>query len=214
MKTRKFVAIITAVIMLLSIGTVNAFAAEPTLSAEEVFPEDQVKALQEKNATLPLYYDKDDMGTCRLNPTRASGTYPTRKGVILVTDDKYKGILPTGHAAIIYSSTRVVESLENGVVMGANDWNTSESTCYGVTVRGTTTSEDASAANWCYRQLGKSYNFNYFNTGTREKFYCSQLVWAAFYDNYGIDLSTSAFGSAIHPSELVDSGNTYTIYSK
>lgn len=217
MFNKKFRMIISLCLVLLICfaGTVSASAAEALpMSAEEVFPEEQVKALQEKNATLPLYYDKDDMGSCRINSTRASGTYPTRKGVILVTDDKYKGLLPTGHAAIIYSSTRVVESLENGVVMGANDWNTSKSTCYGVTVRGTTISEDASAATWCYRQLGKAYNFNYFNTGTRTKFYCSQLVWAAFYDNYGIDLSTSAFGSAIHPSELVDSSNTYTIYSK
>jgi len=28
------------------------------------------------------------------------GTYPRRKGVILVTKDKFKGIIPTGHAAL------------------------------------------------------------------------------------------------------------------
>ena len=46
--------------------------------------------------------------------------------------------------------------------------------------------------------LGKPYNYNYFNVSTRKKFYCSQLVWAAFKDNYGIDLDTSDFGDAVH----------------
>ena len=48
----------------------------------------------------------------------------------------------------------------------------------------------------------------------KEKFYCSQLVWAAFKDNYGIDLDTSDFGDAVHPMELVNSSKTYTIYKK
>lgn len=203
------------VLLLCIAGTMSVSAAEATpMSAEEVFPEAQVEALQEKVANLPIYHDKDENGEFQLNRTRATGTYPTRKGVILVTDDKYKGIIPTGHAAIIYSSSTVVESLENGVVMGANDWNTSKSTCYGVSVSGTTATEDKEAANWCYRQLGKPYNWNYFNTSTRTAFYCSQLVWASFYDNYDIDLSTSSFGSAIHPSELADSSYTYIIYQK
>ena len=48
MKTRKFVAIITAVIMLLSIGTVNAFAAEPTLSDSRI------------DAAIQAYCSSDD----------------------------------------------------------------------------------------------------------------------------------------------------------
>lgn len=39
-------------------------------------------------------------------------------------------------------------------------------------------------------------------------------VWAAFKDNYGIDLDTSDFGDAVHPMELVNSSKTYTIYKK
>ena len=30
-----------------------------------------------------------------------SGTYPTRKGTILVTPDAYKNLIPTGHAAFL-----------------------------------------------------------------------------------------------------------------
>ena len=128
--------------------------------------------------------------------------------------DKYKGLIPTGHAGIIWTSSTIVESLSNGVTTGPNDWNTSKTSCYGISVKGTTVDEDNEASNWCYRQLGKPYNYNYFNVSTRKKFYCSQLVWAAFKDNYGIDLDTSDFGDAVHPMELVNSSKTYTIYKK
>lgn len=105
-------------------------------------------------------------------------------------------------------------SLKNTRATGPNDWNTSKTSCYGISVKGTTVDEDNEASNWCYRQLGKPYNYNYFNVSTRKKFYCSQLVWAAFKDNYGIDLDTSDFGDAVHPMELVNSSKTYTIYKK
>lgn len=149
--------------------------------------------------------------------TTVSGTYPTRKGMILVTADKFKGIIPTGHAAIIYSSTKVVESLADGVVVGRNDWNTTRTTCYAGSVRSTTTTQDSKAADWCYGKIGKPYNYNYFNTSTRSQFYCSQLVWSAFLDLYGINLNTSDFnvpgvGNPVHPLELLDNDYTYVTY--
>lgn len=200
---------------LVVIGTLTVHAGtDNVIPVDEVFPEEQVEQLANQIKNQPIYNDKDENGLMSITTTRSSGTYPTRYGVILVTGDKYKGLIPTGHAAIIWTSTTVVESLQDGVTTGPNDWNTSKTTCYGVSVHGTTADEDNQASNWCYSQKGKPYNWNYFNVSTREKFYCSQLVWAAFKDNYGIDLNTSDFGSAVHPMELVDSTNTYTIYEK
>ena len=139
--------------------------------------------------------------------------------MIVVTGDYYKNLIPTGHAAIVYSSTKVVESLSNGVVVGKNDWYSTKKTCYGGSVRSTTTTQDANVANWCYNRIGKPYNYNYFNTSTRSKFYCSQLVWAGFLDLYGIDLNTSDFkvpglGNPVHPLELLDNNYTYVTYSQ
>lgn len=37
-----------------------------------------------------------------------------------------------------------------------------------ISVKGTTVDEDNEASNWCYRQLGKPYNYNYFNVSTRK----------------------------------------------
>lgn len=148
-------------------------------------------------------------------------SYPTRKGVILVTGDKYKGIIPLGHSAIIYSTTQVIESVSSGVVFGKNDWNTSKGSCAAVTVSSTTALQDAGAADWCRGKVGLPYNYDYYNIDTRSKFYCSQLVWASFNDNYGIDLNTDEFdvfvfgirvARAVHPYELATNDNVYVIY--
>lgn len=142
-----------------------------------------------------------------------TGPYPTRRGVILVTPDAYKNLIPTGHAAIVWSKQYVVESLSNGVGLHKNNWKVRKNRIYGVTVSSTNTAQDASAALWCKKQRGKKYNLNYFDVKTRKKFYCSQLVWAAYKDKYNIDLNTSLFGKAVHPMELVNSSKTITLYT-
>ncbi|MBS4539703.1 hypothetical protein GOQ27_14610 [Clostridium sp. D2Q-11] len=185
---------------------------QSTADSNFEFDTEEVEKLLEDANSEPILPDKAT-GESGIT-TMGFGTYPTRYGVILVTADAYKGLIPTGHAAIIWTKEKVVESLSNGVTTGKNNWNTSKTTCYGVTVRGTTTSQDNEASNWAYRQRGKPYNWVYPNKWTRSKFYCSQLVYAAFADLYGINLDTAEFGSAIHPLELVTSSNTYTIYQK
>ena len=140
--------------------------------------------------------------------------YPTTKGRILVTGDAYKNLIPTGHAAIVYSQNRVVEALSNGVVTGKNNWNTSKNTCWGLYVTDVTEDQAKKVADWCYAQIGKPYNYNYFDVNTRSKFYCSQLVWAGFKDKYKVDLNTNQYGAAVHPLELVSSDKTMIIYKK
>lgn len=142
------------------------------------------------------------------------GSYPTRKGVILVTSDAYKGIIPTGHAAIVYSRSRVIESLSDGVQYGPNDWDSSKTECWGVSCGATSVSQDESTVTYIvvHDYIGKPYNINFYDVDTRERFYCSQLVWAAYKDMLGIDLNTSQYGRAIHPLELVNTDRTVTIY--
>lgn len=189
-------------------------------SASEVFRKEELEELIEQVKTKKLMPDKTDFAAFYGMLRASFGQYPTRKGVILVTEDKYKGLIPTGHAAIIYGQNTVVESLSQGVTTGRNDWHSTKTTCYGVTVKNTTITQDSNVADWCYRQISKPYNLNYYNISTREKFYCSQLVWAAFLDNYNIDLNTPAFANPvmmvnpIHPMELVWTDKTNLIYEK
>lgn len=212
---KKVISMLLVLVVALSIN-VNASAKESKADPSVIFNEKELSLITESARSQPIYQDK---GVGNLSKSQnvvaaSSGTYPTRYGVILVTEDKFKGLIPTGHAAIIWTSTTVVESLSNGVTTGPNDWNTSKNTCYGITVSGTTAAQDNAASNWCYKQIGKPYNYNYLDKNTRSKFYCSQLVYAAYLDNYNINIDTSAFVTAVHPMELVDSANTYTIYIK
>ncbi|GFZ32937.1 hydrolase [Clostridium zeae] len=196
--------------------------AKSTTSSSET-----LKKLNEALANKKVVNDPKVSATKSLTSQTSSltaisgGTYPTRKGVILVTDDKYSGIIPLGHGAIVYSASEVVEALNTGVVIGKNNWNTTRNSCAAGTVTSTTVDQDAAAAEWCKSKVGTPYNYDYYNMSTRSKFYCSQLVWASFKDNYGIDLNTdsydiSTFGytiaSAIHPTELLTNDKVVVTY--
>lgn len=152
----------------------------------------------------------------------ATGTYPTRAGTFMSTNSKASGVIPLGHSAMVYNSSYVVEANpSNGVAFGSNNWYYKTSGVWGMTVKATTASQDAYAASWASARRGKGYNWNFYDMGIRTKFYCSQLVWAAFRDTTGIDLNTGAYDvlgfSAIAPMEFpssANSGKISTIYYK
>ena len=157
------------------------------------------------------------LGGMNVSASTIRGKYPTRKGTILVTSDYMLRIIPTGHAAIVWDANHVIEAQSKGIIIGKNNWMKTRREIFGVTVRSTSKAQDAKAADWCKKQLGKPYNYIYLNKKTRKKFYCSQLVWAAFYDNFRIDLSDEndsmlTWSSAVHPMELVASRLTKTIF--
>jgi len=147
------------------------------------------------------------------------GAYPKRAGVILITQSGSLARI-VGHAGIVYSKNNVIESLERGVCVGANNWATSKKRVAAATSTYTTCAQDKKVAMWCARQVGKKYNFNYYSMSTRKKFYCSQLVWAGFKDVLGINLNTSAYDikklTAIGPFEFVrrDTSKLFLIYMK
>lgn len=174
----------------------------------------QAKKTKQKNANsnAPSFFTISSDSKKEDTARDITGTYPTEKGQILVTSDSYLGFIPCGHSAIVYSPTNVVEAGFSGVTLGNNNWVDTKESIYGVSVTKTSPTENALAADWCYTKIDKPYNYNYFNTKTRDKFYCSQLIYAAFKDNFNIDLNTKIFGSAIHPMELVNNSNTVTIY--
>lgn len=147
------------------------------------------------------------------------GAYPTRKGVILVTSaGKIANVV--GHSAIVYSAGFIVESIESGVVVSRNNWKTKKAHMAAVTVRNTTIEQDKKVSDWCIKQKGKKYNFNYYNMNTTKVFYCSQLIWAGYKKLCNINLNTKAYdiGSkkAIGPLEFVTktSSKIYPIYMK
>lgn len=180
---------------------------------EKIFPTSEVEKLVEEANQKEVTIDT------KTSTTRVSYVYPTRKGVILVTDDPYMGVFKVGHAAIIYSSTQVVEANPPGVEMGPNNWNKAKNQAYAVSVKTTTAAQDSAVADWCYNQLGKLYNKNFYRMDYRDKFYCSHLIRSGYLDKYNIDLDTPDFNlgegmKAIHPMELVNTSKTSLIYRK
>lgn len=154
--------------------------------------------------------------TDTVESTDSFGTYPTRDGVMLVTADSSSLGYHYGHAGIIWTASTTVESMpDNGVQYFDNDWDSRYSTVEGITCSETTADQDNEASNWCARQVGKPYNWNFFYTSTRNSFYCSQLVWASFHDLYGIDIDqNSSVPGAIVPVDLPNQSNIWIIYEK
>ncbi|OUC50947.1 hypothetical protein B7939_08520 [Eggerthia catenaformis] len=180
----------------------------------EVFDPKLVDELNKKGNKKQVYQAKSLTGSNR-GVRAAKGRYPKRKGVILYTPDKYKGVVPLGHAGMVYDKDWIIEALDK-VKWGKNKWNKDHSKCYALGVKGTSVKQDAKAGDYCVKQIGKPYNYNYYNMGTRKSFYCSQLVYAAYLDTCGVDLNTPSFdiGSlkAIHPVELLEGPKTTLLY--
>ena len=154
-----------------------------------------------QNGKLPPIRPSKDGDVSRLAVTRSeSGTYPTRKGSFLVNldpgIDSSGSFLGVGHAAMVYSGSYTVESYGYpapyyGVQLKANDWKTryKSTKFYGKEVSGTSIAQDALAGDYAYAQIGKPYLWDFWDMSTRNAFYCSQLVWAAFKDKTGVDLN-------------------------
>lgn len=231
-KRKGFSAILSAILIASSVFTMNVSAAETQKEnkgltvSQQAQMQKEIKELPLKNSQVQekIQEQKNTLKDSKMEtgvqgvttspdgPMYAYGTYPTRSGVILVTTDNTTFGIEHGHAGIILTSTQVVESLTSGVCRMPNTWNNYYNVVYGVTVSGTTASQDTSAANWCNGQVGKPYNYVFTDTSTRSKFYCSHLVWAAFKDLYGINLDDD--GGIIWPVDLVNTNNTYIVYQK
>jgi uncharacterized protein YycO len=146
----------------------------------------------------------------------AIGSY----GDILVTlDGTSNGSMgwAGGHAGVVHTDKEyVIESFGNkskelnGVRKWPNDWENRYKHIRGLYVSGAGPEHYQQAANYSQDQLGKSYNYNFFNKKTTAKFYCSQLVWRAWMNN-GYDLDD---GGAVWPIDLIESPNTKVFYSK
>lgn len=220
MRKFKYITSILTLGVCLSCSTNIAFAQEPKVNekVDKTFISQQLaefdrldKQIKENRSKMVLPDKASDNGSKM--PTLAStGSYPTRKGVILVTKDGKFGSL-VGHAGIVYNSSTTVESFpDGGVATYSNTWNTRYNTVYGATTSGTDSTQDASAADYAYGYRGTAYNWNFLDIETTARFYCSQLVYKAYKTKTGLNLNQG--GGIVSPIDLIQSSNTYTIYTQ
>ncbi len=148
-----------------------------------------------------------------------------KPGDILYEPDIGGGLV--GHVAVVYDIAtgangrkyiRVIEALANandvtyGVVVSAlDDVRFSRNNSKILRVSNASSSQIQNALSFCIKQLGYAYNLDFEkNTSSNEKdWYCSELVWAAYY-NQGIDLDGGNF-RGVTPSEINKSSNTTEI---
>jgi len=173
--------------------------------------------LENKNTSLNYTKESNlnnlDMATFRSGSSL--GTY----GDILVTYSFSSfgiDVAATGHAAIVYNNSNyTVESFpDGGVRVYNNDW-ANKSKVYGVRVKGASGSDYTNAASYALTQANsqKPYNWNFFNKGTTDSFYCSQLVWRAWKNQgYEVDRMNLGDWEPVSPAELVGGDGTYVFY--
>ena len=211
MRRRAYSKVIGFIACISSIGCLCPLAAYAQTSPE-VFAENEVKAAWNNFLDKPITVSLKDNVYKKTRALYKDVNHSSRPGVIMVTKDKYKNLVPLGHAGIVYSGTELIESIDVGVVVGKNDWHVSKKTSAGLSVKRTSAGQDAAAARWARSQKGKPYNINFYDRDTRSRFYCSQLVWAAYKDTAGIDLDTPKWGHAIHPVELAESSEVSVMF--
>lgn len=136
------------------------------------------------------------------------------------------GFYITGHIAIVegifWSTTqqqyyiRLIEAITDGVVRSVLDdsrIDDREGSVY--RVADATSTNIYYAVNFCIGELGSSYflDFDKDYSSSETDWYCSELVWAAYY-NQGINIETTNFFNepGVTPRDIINSSEVYSVY--
>lgn len=131
-------------------------------------------------------------------------------GYYFIGTEGSSGQLGTGHVAIVSDSQyrQTTEAyLNGGVQKYIRKWDNAKKFYKSMAI-GSTSTRRANAVKYAVSKVGKPYNTNFFDKWTESKFYCSQLVWRAWY-NQGIDIDDRKTDTIVSPIEVGLSNNTY-----
>ncbi|NMB03149.1 MAG: hypothetical protein GX978_01200 [Tissierellia bacterium] len=195
--------------------------ADTTPTYFGVTPQEQIRIEEIKNRanSAPVQGDFKLGSGSNSNFLRSSvGSWSWRDGVICITEAT-TFILNHGHAGLIaiapYYYATVEANPRAGVQIVYGEWASRfpDKQVWQVGVTNTTVYEDQLAATWACQQIGKPYGFP-IALGNREKFYCSQLVYAAYLEKCGVNLDTLAWVAWISPWEILDNSQVTLMYRK
>lgn len=149
-----------------------------------------------------------------------------QKGDIIFEANGGYGI--TAHTAIVegifYSSAlqqyyiRVVEAIDDGVVRSVlDDERVNDKEVTVLRVSGSTSQQIFSALNFCVSQLGKEYSLDFGKdtSASESDWYCSELIWAGFY-NHGVNIETTGVYNepGITPRDIYNSSKVTKVSFK
>lgn len=95
-----------------------------------------------------------------------------------------------------------------------NNWKIRYNKIKGLYVKGATTTQKTNAVKYAEAQLGDPYSLAT-TRWTEDKWYCSKLVWRAWY-NQGFDIEGRSYeprGTHVTPGDILDSPLTVVFYS-
>ncbi|NFI54519.1 hydrolase [Clostridium botulinum] len=126
-------------------------------------------------------------------------------GDILITPygESSSGGSFSGHAGIVDLQWRnAIESYPaDGVQRRVNDWKTRYPKVIGGSVKNSEPKDYLAASKYAASKIGCSYNKKFGQKRLTNKFYCSQLVWRAWYEQ-GYDLDKDG-GDYVLPTDLI-----------
>ncbi|MDR2832489.1 MAG: hypothetical protein LBV67_02100 [Streptococcaceae bacterium] len=231
-KKKLFVDILTSsALTSLSLNTLSIARAQSIPTQDNVpkieYTLEQQQALEQLEQNIKKYEDYADTAPLELDikdKQRAQyGTWSWRDGVICVTDAGSSLLITNSwHAGIVapqdYYKVAEAQGVGKKVALVGGEWGSrfKNNKVWQVGVKKTSVQQDWNAGNWAGKQVGKPYNLNFWNMKQTDSFYCSQLVWAAYYYTANVDLdkTDNNIGSAwaIHPGELINNSETALLY--
>ncbi|GEB34810.1 MULTISPECIES: YiiX/YebB-like N1pC/P60 family cysteine hydrolase [Brevibacillus] len=167
----------------------------------------------------------EESGELQLETTSGTGQIGTYGDILITLDSgsESSGTFYGGHAAIVSedSNSWTIESFAkgwspqapkiDGVYWHINDWANRYDTVAGYHVKKASLSDYTDAALYAEDNLYKPYNFNYFDKWDTTSFYCSQIVWRAWY-NQGFNLDSDG-GDEVWPEDIANSSKVIPFYS-
>lgn len=176
----------------------------------------QVQQFEEGKQVMPFESQSKKVMANTMSNSSALGSYGDII-VSLIADSGSVGF--AGHAAIVAGNDwQTIESYakewspinKNGVQRYTNNWGSKSGTLL-YRPKGAVPSQYKTAASYAERQVGKPYNWQFWEKKATHKFYCSQLVWMAWLEA-GIDTEVGSIPNAIiAPADLANSTNTYLV---
>lgn len=163
----------------------------------------------------------------------ASASLGTYGDVLTTFDTSSSSGYVGGHSAIVsnYSDARTIESFaydwapadsayngyaEGGVRFYINDWKNRYREYARQIVTGAYSNEYVDAANYAENKIGTPYSTKFNEKTLTNQFYCSSLVWRAWYEQeYDLD-SMPLYGlwtNSVMPIEIFESDKLYTVIS-
>lgn len=152
--------------------------------------------------------------------SRWGGPQMGSMGDVLVTLDNGENIgdkrIAWGHSGIVADDRNWVfeanpkghQGQKSGVQRLANYWNYAYRDKSASYVKGASSSQYRSAQHYAWAQWTQGKPYSIFDAVRNERsFYCSKLVWLAWY-NQGYNLDPTTWNGAVWPSDLRDSSQT------